>query len=297
MTDLATLAFIGLGKMGAGIAGNLIRAGYRVTLFNRTQAKLAPLVELGGKAAGTIAEACAGADLLITMLADDQAIESSVLGPDGALPHLPEGALHICHGTISAALARRLAEAHGRAGQCYLSAPVFGRPEAAETAKLFVLTSGPDPVIERALPLLGVIGQRVFRLGDKPEAANIGKLGGNMLIAAVIESLGEVLALAAKAGIDQADYLDMLTSTLFAAPVYKTYGRLIVEQHYEPAGFTAPLGLKDVGLVLAAGQELSMPLPIASLLRDRFLALLAQGGQNLDWSAIASLAARDAGLD
>ncbi len=298
MTSPLKIAFIGLGQMGGGIAANLIRAGFDVTLYNRTREKLKPLLEIGGKAADSVAEACKGADILVTMLADDAAQEAVTLGPDGAAAHLPKGALHICHSTISAATARRLAEAHEMAAQAYLSAPVFGRPEAAAAAKLFILTGGKPEHAERAKPLFDKIGQRVFPMGDKPESANIAKLGGNMLIATVIESLGEVLALAGKAGIDRAAYLEMLTSTLFSAPIYKTYGALIVEEKYEPAGFAAPLGLKDIRLALAAAEELRVPLPIGSLLRDRFLTLLAQqGAEDLDWSAVARLAARDAGLN
>lgn len=292
MTAPSKIAFVGLGNMGSGIAANLIRAGFKLSLFNRTREKMAPLLAIGGSAAASIAEACAGADILITMLADDQAEEAVSLS-NGALAHLPRGALHICHSTIGVATARRLDEAHRKAGQSYLSAPVFGRPEAAAAAKLFVLAAGPSDQIDRARPIFDAIGQRLFPMGERPEAANIAKLGGNMLIAAVIESLGEVLNLAGRAGIDRATYLDMLTSTLFGAPVYKTYGNLIVEQRFEPAGFAAPLGLKDVGLALAAGEELRVPMPIASLLRDRFLTLLAQGGDHLDWSAIGKEIQRD----
>ena len=297
MTDQNKIAFIGLGRMGGGIAANLIRAGFEVTLYNRTPDKLTPLLDIGGRAAGSVAEACVGADILVTMLADDTAEEAVSLGTGGATAYLRQGALHISHSTIGAAMARRLAEAHEQAGQGYLSAPVFGRPDAAAAGKLFILTGGKADLAERAGPLLDKIGQRVFPMGDKPENANIAKLAGNMLIATVIESLGEVLALAGKAGIDRAAYLDMLTSTLFNAPVYKTYGGMIVDRKFEPAGFAAPLGLKDVKLALAAADDLRVPLPIGSLLRDRFLTLLAQGGEHLDWSAMGSLAAGDAGLN
>jgi 3-hydroxyisobutyrate dehydrogenase-like beta-hydroxyacid dehydrogenase len=297
MTDQLRIAFIGLGAMGSGIAANLIRAGFDVTLYNRTREKLVPLLDLGGQASGSVAEAVAGADILVTMLSDDAAEEAVSLGSDGAVAHLPKGSLHVSLSTIGTATARRLTQAHEKAGQGYVSAPVFGRPDAAAAAKLFILPAGKAELIERARPLFEAIGQRVFPMGDRPEAANIAKLGGNMLIATVIESLGEVLALAGKAGIDRAAYLDMLTSTLFSAPVYKTYGGLIVEEKFEPAGFAAPLGLKDIKLALAAADELRVPLPIGSLLRDRFLALLAQkGADDLDWSAVARLAARDAGL-
>ena len=297
MTTRSKITFIGIGSMGGGIAANLIRAGFDVTLYNRTQKKLAPLLAIGGRAANSVAEACDGADIAVTMLADDAAEEAVSLGSDGLVAHLPKDALHVSHSTIGAATARRFDEAHQKAGQHFLSAPVFGRPEAAAAGKLFILTGGKAELVERAQPLFEAIGQRVFPMGDKPEAANIGKLAGNMLIATVIESLGEVLALAGKAGIDRAAYLDMLTSTLFSAPVYKTYGGMIVERKFEPAGFAAPLGLKDIKLALAAADELRVPLPIASLLRDRFLTLLAQGRDDLDWSAIGGLAAKDAGLD
>jgi 3-hydroxyisobutyrate dehydrogenase-like beta-hydroxyacid dehydrogenase len=132
-------------------------------------------------------------------------------------------------------------------------------------------------------------------LSETPKAANLVKLSGNFLIASVIESLGEALALVAKGGVDRRQYLEMLTSTLFNAPVYKTYGGLIADGVFEPAGFAAPLGQKDIRLTLAAAEELRVPMPLASLLRDRFLTLLAHGGDNLDWSAIGGLAAKDAG--
>jgi len=291
------IAFIGLGNMGGAIAANLIRAGFDVTLYNRTRQKLAPLLAIGGHAAASVAEACGGAEILVTMLADDAAEEAVTLGADGAVAHLREDALHISHSTIGITAARRLAEAHEKAGQHFLSAPVFGRPDVAAAAKLSILTGGRPELVERAKPLFEAIGQRVFPMGDKPESANIAKLGGNMLIATVIESLGEVLALAGKAGIDRAAYLDMLTSTIFTAPVYKIYGDLIVARKYEPAGLAAPLGLKDIKLALAAADELRVPLPIGSLLRDRLTALLAQGADQEDWSAMARLAARDAGLE
>lgn len=291
------IAFIGLGNMGGAIAANLIRAGLDVTLYNRTRQKLAPLLAIGGHAAASVAEACANADILVTMLADDAAEDAVSLGDDGAAAHLRKDALHISHSTIGVATARRLAEAHEKAGQHFLSAPVFGRPDVAAAAKLSILTGGRAELVERAKPLFDAIGQRVFPMGDKPESANIAKLGGNMLIATVIESLGEVLALAGKAGIDRAAYLDMLTSTIFTAPVYKIYGDLIVARKFEPAGLAAPLGLKDIKLALAAADELRVPLPIGSLLRDRLTALLAQGADQEDWSAMARLAARDAGLE
>lgn len=288
------VGFIGLGRMGVGMAANLLRTGHEVTVYNRTPAKTLALVEQGARAAATVADACRG-DAVITMLADDAAVESVVFGPRGVLASIGKEAIHLSMSTISVALSERLAAAHAEAGQRYVAAPVFGRPEAAATAKLFIVAAGAPDALDAGTPLFEALGQRTFVVGDQPPAANLVKLSGNFLIASVIEALGEAMALVGKAGIDRHQYLDLLTSTLFTAPLYKTYGGLIADQQFEPAGFAAPLGLKDIRLALAAAEDLRVPMPLASLLRDRFLALLAQGGEALDWSAIAQLAAKDAG--
>jgi 3-hydroxyisobutyrate dehydrogenase-like beta-hydroxyacid dehydrogenase len=279
--------------MGSGIAANLLKAGHDVTVYNRTRAKAEALASKGAKVAATPGEASKG-DAVFTMLAEDKAVEAVVHGDDGILANLKAGAIHISSSTISTALSRELAEAHAKAGQRYVAAPVFGRPEAAAAGKLYVVAAGPADAVTAVSPLLDAIGQKTFTISEKAEAANIVKLSGNFLIAAVIESLGEAMALVGKAGIDKHQYLDILTSTLFGAPVYKTYGALIADAKFSPAGFAAPLGLKDVKLALAAGDELRVPLPLASLLRDRFLTLLANGGDELDWSAVGGLAAKDA---
>ena len=288
------VGFIGLGHMGSGMAANLLKAGHDVTVYNRTRAKAEALAAKGAKLAATPADACK-ADAVFTMLADDKAVEAIVFEDGSVLASLGKGAVHISSSTISAALSERLADAHARSGQRYVAAPVFGRPEAAEAAKLFVVAAGQADAVKVASPLFDAIAQRTFVVSEQPDAANIVKLSGNFLIAAVIESLGEAMALIGKAGIDKHLYLDILTSTLFGAPIYKTYGNLIADGTFTPAGFAAPLGLKDVRLALAAGDDLRVPLPLASLLRDRFLTLIANGGGNLDWSAVGSLAAKDAG--
>ncbi|OBI06192.1 6-phosphogluconate dehydrogenase [Mycolicibacter heraklionensis] len=289
------VGFIGLGNMGSGMAANLLKAGHTVAAYNRSAVKVDALVQLGATAAHTVADACRG-DVVQTMLADDDAVESVTLGPGGIVATLPPGGTHISSSTISVALARRLAAAHAEAGQSYVAAPVFGRPEAAAVAKLFVIAAGAPAVLERVTPLFDVIGQRTFVVSEQPYNANLVKLSGNFLLATVIESLGEAIALVGKAGVDPVSYVDILTSTLFSAPAYATYGDLIARKRYEPAGFAAPLGLKDVRLALQAAEELAVPLPLGSLLRDRFLSLLANGGGQLDWSAIATLSERDAGL-
>ncbi|MGB7912574.1 MAG: NAD(P)-dependent oxidoreductase [Desulfobaccales bacterium] len=288
------VGFIGLGNMGSGMAANLVKAGHEVMVYNRTHAKMGPLVEQGAQAAAQVADACQG-DAVITMLADDGALESVAFGGQGVIDSLGQGASHISMSTISVALSERLAAAHSEAGQGYVAAPVFGRPEAAAAAKLVIVTAGASAAIDSCSPLFEALGQKTFFFGNKPEIANLIKLSGNFLIASVFEALGEAMALVGKAGVDRTHYLDFLTSTLFAAPIYKTYGDLIVRQKFEPAGFAASLGHKDIRLTLAAAETLRVPMPFASLVRDRFLTLLAHGGEGLDWSAIGQLASQDAG--
>jgi 3-hydroxyisobutyrate dehydrogenase-like beta-hydroxyacid dehydrogenase len=281
--------------MGVGMAANLLNAGHDVIVFNRTPAKADPLIEQGAKPARSVAEAC-GARVVFTMLANDEAVEEVTFGNGGIIGALGSQATHISSSTISVALSERLANAHAKAGQRFVAAPVFGRPEAAKAGKLFVVAAGDTATVESVASLLDVVGQQTFVVSQDPKAANLVKLSGNFLIACVIEALGEAMALVGKGGIDRHQYLDLLTSTLFSAPVYKTYGALIADQKFEPAGFAAPLGQKDIRLVLAAAETLRVPLPLASLLRDRLLTLLALGGDKLDWSAIGGLPAKDAGL-
>ncbi|HEY7354045.1 MAG TPA: NAD(P)-dependent oxidoreductase [Terriglobales bacterium] len=289
------IGFIGLGNMGGPMAANLLKSGHEITVYNRTTEKAQNLVNRGARLAKTPAEASKG-DVVFTMLADDGALESVVFGDAGVLDGLTNNAIHISSSTISVALSQRLTAEHANRGQRFVSAPVFGRPEAATAAKLFVVAAGPADAVQNCMPLFHAIGQRTFLFGVTPANANLVKLSGNFLIASTIEALSEAMALVCKGGIDQHEYLDFLTSTLFAAPVYKTYGGLIADKKFSPPGFVAPLGLKDVRLALAAGEGLQVPLPLASLIRDRFLRLLANGGEALDWSAVSQLAAEDAGL-
>ncbi|MFZ1863262.1 MAG: NAD(P)-dependent oxidoreductase [Polyangiales bacterium] len=290
------IGFIGLGRMGIGMAATLLDAGHNLTVYNRTPGKDKILLDKGAHAASEVAEACRS-EAVVTMLADDHAVESVVYGDRGILASLPKGAIHVCSSTISVALSERLTADHAAAGQRFIAAPVFGRPDAAAAGALFVVAAGSPDHIELATPLLEAIGQKTFVVSETPNAANLVKLSGNFLIASVIECVGEAMALIDKGGVDKQQYLEILTSTLFGAPVYKTYGALIAGGKFEPAGFAAPLGHKDIRLVLAAAEDLRVPLPVASLLRDRFLRLLAQGGDLLDWSAVGGLAAADAGVE
>ena len=290
------VAFLGLGNMGEHMAANLLKAGHEVTLWNRTISRAERFRSEGARVASSPADAAGNADVAITMLADDHAVSFAVESTDGLLQTLPKGAVHISCSTISVALSQRLAQEHAQHDQQYITAPVFGRPEAAAAAKLFIVAAGKQDIVERCKPVLDPMGQRVFYMGDKPEMANVVKLSGNFLIGAVVESLGEAIALARKYGIDPHQYVELLTSSLFAAPVYKTYGGIIADQRYSPAGFKLRLGLKDVKLVIAAAEAVDTPLPIASIVRDHMLTAIGRGMEDLDWSATAKLAAENAGL-
>jgi 3-hydroxyisobutyrate dehydrogenase-like beta-hydroxyacid dehydrogenase len=290
------IAFLGLGSMGGAMARNLLKAGHSVIAWNRSAEPVRAIEALGAKAAPTPAKAAAEAEIAITMLADDAAAEAVTLGENGIVNGLAEGATHVSMSTISVALSERFAAAHAERGQRYAAAPVFGRPEAAAAAKLFVAAAGEAAVIEQIRPALEAMGQRVFVMGDRAPQANLVKLTGNFLITCVIESLAEAFALAAKGGVDAAKVQELLTETLFAAPVYKTYGAIILEDKFSPPGFKLPLGLKDNRLLQQAAEKLEVPLPFAAIVRDRFLAAQANGDGDLDWAAIARRAARDAGV-
>jgi 3-hydroxyisobutyrate dehydrogenase-like beta-hydroxyacid dehydrogenase len=285
------IGFIGLGQMGAAIAGNLLKQNHSLTVWNRSPEKAQPLVEAGARQAGSPMEAAAAGEIVFTMLADDRAVEAVTFGEDGILSS-GNGPIHVSLSTISLGLAGRLEEAHrGR----YVSAPVFGRPAVAAQGKLFVVAAGPAEAIETCRPALEAVGQRAFLAGDRPSEANVVKLCGNFMIMAVIESLAEAMTLAGAHGVAKDKLLEVLTGSLFGAPIYHTYGQLLVEGRYRPAGFAAPLGLKDMNLVSAAATDAVVPMPLLSLVRDRLLSTIAREGQDIDWAGAAKTVADMAG--
>ncbi|MEW6210714.1 MAG: NAD(P)-dependent oxidoreductase [Acidobacteriota bacterium] len=289
------IGFIGLGSMGQPMARNILKAGHSLTVYNRSGHRAEELREEGATIADSVADACRG-EAVITMLSDDEALETVAFGESGIISTLSPRSIHISMSTVSFALSARLAEAHSSAGSGLVAAPVFGRPPAAAAAQLFILAAGSNSDIERCRPLFDAMGQKTFVIGDDPSAANIVKLIGNFLLASLIESLGEAFALGRKAGLDPQTLLEILTGTIFPAPVYKNYGQMIAEQKYEPAGFKLSLGLKDVRLALEAAASLNVPMPSASLARDHFITALARGREGLDWCALASVCAEEAGL-
>jgi 3-hydroxyisobutyrate dehydrogenase-like beta-hydroxyacid dehydrogenase len=290
------IGFIGLGNMGAAIAANLVRAGLDVTVWNRSARKAQGLVDLGAVLAPNPGAAAAGREAVLTMLADDAALDSVLSGPQGLLEGLRPGALHISMSTISVAAADRLASLHAERGQHLVSAPVFGRPEAAAAAKLFVVAGGRQSDVDGAKAVFEAISQRVFHIGETPSAANLVKLCGNFMILATIETMAEAMALAERGGVAKKQLLEVMTGTLFDSPVYRNYGAALVEGRIRPAGFAAPLGLKDMRLVGQSAEALRVPMPVLNVLRDHLLQTIAAEGEDVDWSAIGRTVAKNGGL-
>jgi 3-hydroxyisobutyrate dehydrogenase-like beta-hydroxyacid dehydrogenase len=290
------IGFIGLGRMGSGMARNLLRAGHGVAVYNRSREKAEALGREGARITNSPREACGGSEAVITMLSDDPAVAEIVFGAGGIASAMENGCVHISSSTISVAFARRLATEHGGKRQEFLSAPVFGRPEAAESKKLIVVAAGEVKAIERCRPLFDAIGRQTFVVGSEPWQANVVKLGGNLVIASMLEAFGESFAAMRKAGVDHHLFLDVINE-IFGSPVYKNYGRIVANEEFDPAAFMLKLGLKDIRLVLEAADELAVPMPLASLIRDHLISGVAHGQADLDWSSLARVVARNAGLE
>ena len=285
---------IGLGAMGSGLAESLMRAGHDLVVWNRSKPPLETLRAKGAHAVDAPADAFA-ADAVVTMLANDEAVREVVLD-GGLLKRTGRGTVHVMSATISVALAKELEEAHTKATRSLACAPVLGRPDVAEKGELNVLAAGAPAALSKVGPLLEAIGRKTWTLGERPHKANVAKLSANYMIAATIELLAEVFAFTEKSGLDPRVFFEMATNTLFAAPVFKTYGGLILERNFEPAKFKLKLGLKDVRLALAAGEAVEVPLPFASVLLDTFLDALANGAADKDWAALSEVSFRRAGL-
>jgi 3-hydroxyisobutyrate dehydrogenase-like beta-hydroxyacid dehydrogenase len=285
---------MGLGHMGHAFAANLVEDGYQVSVYDRDPKRAAALS--GVRAAVQLAD-LADCDVVLTSLPDDDVLAAVVLGPEGLAGILAPDAVHISTSTVSPPLSRRLAEEHARNGEDYVAAPVLGNPDFARERKLFVLAAGLPSAMEKSLPLLERLGQRVFVIGEEPALANLVKLAANALTATTLECMGEVLALLRKGGVDGHLGYNVLTNSLFDSRVHKIYGGKIVDARYSPPGMAVPLAIKDLRLALAEAEHAAVPMPAASLVHDRLVGMVARGWAELDWSALGLLAAVDAGLD
>ena len=291
----SSVTFIGLGAMGEPMASSVLRSGVALTVYNRSRERAAPLATAGAKVADSVAAAVTPGGVVITMLANDAALLDVTLGESGVADRLGAGGLHISMSTVSPETSRHLAAEHAKRGSLWLSAPVFGRPEAAAAQKLWICQSGAAEAKARAKPLLEAMGQAIHDFGEEPGAANVVKLSGNFLILSAVEAMAEALTLAEKSGIDRQALAGFLGQTIFNCPIYQNYGRILAAQTYAPAGFKLELGMKDVRLVRDAAESATVPMPLADLLHARLLTSLAKGRGQLDWTAIEMVSAEDAG--
>lgn len=290
------VGFIGLGRMGQGMARRILDAGHDLAVYNRSADKTAALAATGAKVATSIAAAVEAREVVITMLADDAALEAVAQGSRGIVDTLAPGAIHMAMGTHGVGIIRKIGAAHSQAGQQLVAAPVLGRPDRAAAGELGIVVAGSATVRERCQPLLSIMGKRIFDAGDDPVQAACIKLANNFLLGSAIEAMGEAFALVRKYDVAPSTFYDVITEVLFAAPAYKVYGKIIADEDYDKVGITAVLGLKDCNLALAASDAARVPLPSASIWRDRLLAAIAQGDGERDWSVMAAEQARASGL-
>jgi 3-hydroxyisobutyrate dehydrogenase-like beta-hydroxyacid dehydrogenase len=289
------IGVVGLGHMGDAFASNLIADGYQVTVYDRDEKRAASLIAAGAASAAGLA-GLGTCEAVLTSLPDDDALADVTLSDAGLIHVLAPGAIHVSMSTVSPGLSRRLAHQHKLAGQGYVAAPVLGNPDLAHARKLFVIAAGVPSAVTRISPVLERLGQRLFLLGDDAGTANLMKLAGNVLTALTLQSMGEVFALLRKGGLDAHVAFNVLTGSLFDGEVHKTYGGKIVDNHFSPPGMTVPLAIKDLRLALTEAEHTAVPMPAASLVHDRLVAMIARGWPELDWSALGLLAAFEAGL-
>jgi 3-hydroxyisobutyrate dehydrogenase-like beta-hydroxyacid dehydrogenase len=288
-----TIGFLGLGSMGFPMAANLVAGGFGVRVWNRTPGKAAGLA--GVTVCRTPREAASGAEFVLTMLADDAAVEGATGGPDGLLAGLAPGAVHVGMSTISVAATARLARQHAEGGRGFIAAPVFGRPEAARARQLWIVPGGDAELLRRAEPVFAALGQGTFPQTAAEHAA-LAKLAGNFLIGATIEALGEALSLGEKGGLDPERLLAMLAGTLFGSPVVKNYGARIARTEFVPPGFTLTLARKDFRLIQEAARDQKVPMPLAELVSDRLTEAIRLGRDGYDFAGFASVIREEAGL-
>lgn len=278
-----TIGFIGLGNMGHAMAKNLIDAGYHLQVYNRTASKINELDQASVTACKTPAEAAANVSVVITMLSEDEIVKATVTGPDGILKTMQKNAVHVSMSTIAPDTSEELARIHSTAGSHYIASPVFGRPEAAAAKKLWVCLSGDKSAKEIARPVVECLGQGVIDFGEKVGGANVVKVAGNFMILASLEMMAEAFTLAEKSGLDRAQVAEFFGSTIFNAPIYQNYGKLIANKQYEPVGFKAKLGYKDARLALKLSQATQTPMPLATLAHNRLMTAIAKGWGERDW--------------
>ena len=289
------VGFIGIGRMGEVMAGQILAGGHQLTVYNRSPGKTDALAKAGAQVAKDLLGAVSGNEVVLTMLSDDTALRA-VVHDHGLLKALDASAVHVAMGTHSVDCIKGLAEDHKGAKRGFVAAPVMGRPEVVAGGEGTVVPGGTNEAVAKARPLFELIGKRVFVAGPTPEAASAMKIANNFVLGCAIEALAESFSLVRKYECDPAVFYDVLTQGLFGASAYKTYGGLIAKGNYDHAGFTVKLALKDAGLAQAAGQAAGVPLPSGNVWRDSLIDALAHGEGDKDWAVMGRVRARASGL-
>jgi len=291
------VGFLGLGRMGQGMARRILGDGHELIVYDVIRAQTEEFAAAGVKVASTVAEASAGRDVVITMLPEDAVLNEVALGSGGIRAFLPAGAIHLSMGTHGIATIRALAAAHAESGQTLVAAPVLGRPDLAAAGQLGIVAGGPPEAVSRCEPLFKVMGRQTLQAGPKPESALAIKLANNFVLGCAIEAMAEAFSLVRKYGVAPQVFYEVMTEGLFSATAYKVYGKIMVDESYDKAGFTAMLGLKDFNLIMAAADVGRIPLPSGSAFRDRLLSAISHGEGEKDWSVVAREQGRACGLD
>jgi len=291
------VGFIGLGRMGQGMAGRILGAGYDLVIFDQVPELLTALGEAGATIASSVAEAVAGRDLVIDMLPHDAALEGLVFSAGGLLESLPEGAIHMPMGTHGVEIISRLTSAHAQAGHILVAGHVLGRPDLAATGQLSIVPGGPPETLQKLQPLFDVLGKRTFVAGDEPQSATAVKIAHNFVLGSAIEVIGEGMSLARKYGVEPALFHQVLTQGLFGCAAYEVYGQIIVDEAYDKVGASVQIGIKDANLALAAGEKVGVPLPSCNVMRDRLVGAVAHGDGECDWAVMAREQARASGIE
>ena len=291
----SSIGFIGLGRMGLPMAQNLLDADFPLAVFNRTASRADTLRQNGARWANSPRDLAAQSDIVISIIADDAALRAIALGEDGILAGLKPDGIHVDMSTVSPDVTKELAPLYHDREAHFVASPVFGRPEAAAAAKLWICPAGSAAAIDRCRPAFEVMGQGVIVVGDEPHLANVLKLVGNFFVIAGIETLSEALTLAEKGGLQNETVLELIRA-LLPVPLFQGYGSRIARQEFAPAGFALALGLKDVGLMQKLAKDVVAPLPLADLADNHLRAAFARGRGDLDWGALATVLREMAGL-
>jgi 3-hydroxyisobutyrate dehydrogenase-like beta-hydroxyacid dehydrogenase len=291
------VGFIGLGRMGRGMAARILDAGHDLAIYDRIPAQLAELGAAGATVAVSVADVARGRELIISMLPHDEALASLVFSDGGLLESMPRGMIHMPMGTHGIGIIRRLTKAHTEAGHTLVAGHVLGRPDLAATGQLSLVPGGPAEALARLQPIFDVLGKRTFPAGEEPQSATAVKIAHNFVLGCAIEVMGEGMSLVRKYGVQPGLFYQVLTEGLFGAPAYEVYGKIIVDEAYDQVGASVQIGLKDANLALAAGEAANVPLPSANVMRDRLLGAIAHGDGELDWAVMAREQARASGIE